>query len=147
MRRLELPQGLLVSPQALRSAGAMLAPQLQPGDLLALCGDLGAGKTTFVRGLAEALGVAPQDVASPTFALVHHYHGRDLDIVHADLYRIETMGEAEQAGLPELLDDAGAIALVEWPQHVQGLVPAHAIWLRIDVLPGGRRLTQVTAPT
>ena len=145
MRRLELPQDLLTTPEAVREAGALLAPQLQPGDVLALCGDLGAGKTTLVRGLAQALGVPAEDVASPTFALVHFYHGREIDLVHADLYRIESEAEADAAGLREMLDDEHVIALVEWPESAPGLLPPHTIWLRVDVLPAGRRLVRIAA--
>ena len=145
MRTLDLPAHDLQSAQDLMDAGALLAVQLRAGDVLALCGDLGAGKTTLVRGLCAALGVDPAEVASPTFALVHQYQGREHTVVHADLYRLESRQEAEAAGLGELLDDPEVICAVEWPECAPGLLPPHTLWLRVDVTPGGRRVTQQKA--
>lgn len=142
MRTLDLPAHDLQTAQELMDVGAHLAAQLRAGDVLALSGDLGAGKTTLVRGLCAELGVDPAEVASPTFALVHHYHGSEHTVVHADLYRLESREEAEAAGLGELLDEPEVICAVEWPECAPGLLPAHTLWLRIDVTPGGRRLTQ-----
>jgi tRNA threonylcarbamoyladenosine biosynthesis protein TsaE len=105
-------------PETLRLAGEF-ARGLLPGDIVALEGDLGAGKTVFVRGMAEGLGADPDSVTSPTFALVHEYPcpapvGR---FVHLDLYRLDPAErELEELGLPQILD--GAVAAVEWPRRI-----------------------------
>ncbi len=80
---------LAESEHATQEVAREMAAALRPGDVLLLSGDLGAGKTTFVRGLAEGLGVDPDDVSSPTFTLVHEYRGGRLTLYHADLYRLE----------------------------------------------------------
>ena len=116
-----------------------------PGDVLALVGPLGAGKTTLIRGLANALGVDPASVASPTFALAHTYHGFEATLVHLDLYRLEDSREAEAAGLEEMLYDPEAIVAVEWPERATALLPRHAVWLQI-VPQGDLRLVQQVLP-
>ncbi len=95
--------------------GAELAAGLSPGDVVLVRGELGAGKTTFVRGAARALGVT-DPVTSPTFSIGHRYKGSEVTVSHLDLYRLEGLAEEE----PELLDDylgSGRIAFVEWPEE------------------------------
>jgi tRNA threonylcarbamoyladenosine biosynthesis protein TsaE len=95
--------------------GAELAAALRPGDIVLVCGELGAGKTTLVRGAARALGVGDA-VTSPTFSIGHRYKGTDVTVSHLDLYRLSGLSEEE----PELLDDylgPGRIAFVEWPEE------------------------------
>ena len=95
--------------------GADLAAGLSEGDVVLVIGELGAGKTTFVRGAARALGVS-DPVTSPTFSIGHRYKGRHVTVSHLDLYRLAGL----QAEEPDLLDDylgAGRIAFVEWPEH------------------------------
>jgi tRNA threonylcarbamoyladenosine biosynthesis protein TsaE len=95
------------------SAGAGFAERLSPGDVVLISGPLGAGKTAFVRGLAQGLGAEPADVSSPTFTLVQQYAGRT-PVYHADLYRL-TPAEAADLGLSDLCVD-GVLA-IEWPDR------------------------------
>jgi tRNA threonylcarbamoyladenosine biosynthesis protein TsaE len=116
-------RGLLVTSKSVeetRILGAALAPVLLPGDVISLNGDLGAGKTVFVQGVAAALGVA-QRVTSPSFTLVHEYEGR-YPIVHLDIYRLSSFQEVLDLGFEELLDP-NAILVVEWGEAVAPLLP------------------------
>ena len=97
-----------------------LAATLNRGDVILLSGNLGAGKTAFVRGLAAGLGVDPDDVSSPTFTLVHEYRGGRLTLYHADLYRLEKVA-TEELGLEEMGVSDGVLA-IEWPDRL-----AHAL--------------------
>ncbi|CAN5685285.1 tRNA (adenosine(37)-N6)-threonylcarbamoyltransferase complex ATPase subunit type 1 TsaE [soil metagenome] len=108
------------SPEETRILGAALAPLLLPGDVISLSGDLGAGKTVFVQGVAAALGVEGR-VTSPSFTIVHHLEGR-YRIVHIDVYRLESFQEVLDLGFEELLDPE-AIMLVEWGEAVAPLLP------------------------
>lgn len=111
-----------------------LAHSLQPGDVLLLSGNLGAGKTAFVRGLAEGLGVDPAEVSSPTFTLVHEYLGGRLPLYHADLYRLERAA-TDDLGLEEL--HSGVLA-IEWPDRLTHSLP-NARQVSIDILEGDER--------
>jgi tRNA threonylcarbamoyladenosine biosynthesis protein TsaE len=104
----------------MRSLGAAVASVLVPGDVVALTGDLGAGKTTFVQGAARGLGV-DDDVASPTFTLVREYRGR-WPVYHLDVYRLDRIQEVIDLGYEELLDPDG-VAFVEWGDAIEGLLP------------------------
>ncbi|MBV9212403.1 MAG: tRNA (adenosine(37)-N6)-threonylcarbamoyltransferase complex ATPase subunit type 1 TsaE [Actinobacteria bacterium] len=123
-------------PADTEAAGAALAGELEPGDVVLVAGDLGAGKTTFVRGAARALGVEGP-VTSPTFAIGHLYRGR-VEIAHVDLYRLPSLAGEE----PGLLDDyltPERIAFVEWPaEEVQALASVSAR-VRIEHLGEDRR--------
>ena len=96
------------------AAGEGLAPRIGPGDVVLLYGDLGAGKTAFVRGLARGLGASPDDVSSPTFTLVQEYHGR-VTLHHVDLYRLKPI-EVDDLGLDELTSGPVVVA-VEWAER------------------------------
>ena len=114
-----------------------LAPRLAPGSVLLLCGDLGAGKTAFVRGLAEGLGVPDDQVSSPTFTLVQSYQGR-LPLLHADLYRITT-AEVEDLGLDEV--GQGGVLAIEWAEKLSRPVPGAISILLEDLGDDRRRVT------
>jgi tRNA threonylcarbamoyladenosine biosynthesis protein TsaE len=103
--------------------GEMMTELLRAPKLVLLRGDLGAGKTTLVKGMAAAVGAAEaDDVASPTFTLVHEYRGRSLRLFHLDLYRLEKESELEALGVWEMLDQPDALVLVEWGERFPALV-------------------------
>jgi tRNA threonylcarbamoyladenosine biosynthesis protein TsaE len=104
--------GRTSSAQQTRALAARIGQLVVAGDVILLGGDLGAGKTTFTQGLAGALGVTDQ-VTSPTFTLLRSYEGREMQLLHADVYRLDHMYEIIDLGLPELLEE-GAAAVVEW---------------------------------
>ena len=112
------------------AAGRALAADLRPDDVELLTGDLGAGKTAFVKGLAEGLGVDPLDVTSPTFTLIQEYRGGRLTLHHIDLYRL-TPREVDDLGLEELVV-SGAVVAVEWPDRWTR-VPAGAVRVELRV--------------
>lgn len=99
-----------------RAIGARLAAQLQPGAVLLLSGDLGAGKTAFTKGLAEGLGIDPGEVTSPTFTLVHEYRGGRLPLIHVDLYRLDR-ADLDEIGLDLDLANVG-VTVVEWSERL-----------------------------
>jgi tRNA threonylcarbamoyladenosine biosynthesis protein TsaE len=111
---------ITMSPEETRIVSAALAPTLLPGDVISLAGDLGAGKTVFVQGLAAALGVEER-ITSPTFTLIHEYEGR-FPVVHVDVYRLDSIQEVLDLGFEELLDPS-AVLLVEWGEAVMPLLP------------------------
>jgi tRNA threonylcarbamoyladenosine biosynthesis protein TsaE len=107
-----------------------LASTLAAGDVLLLSGNLGAGKTAFVRGLAEGLGIDPGEVSSPTFTLIHEYRGGRLTLYHADLYRLERAA-TEDIGLEEIGASDGVLA-IEWPGRLtHGIPGARAVAIEI----------------
>ena len=118
----------LSTPEALKALASRLAPFVSPVDFIALYGDLGAGKTTFVQGLLPALGIE-ETVTSPTYQLVHSYTGPRHTIYHCDFYRVEP-GEDEEIGLSEMCS-AGAV-LVEWPGAIRGSLPPDRLEVRIE---------------
>jgi tRNA threonylcarbamoyladenosine biosynthesis protein TsaE len=114
----------------MRSLGEAVASVLQPGDVVALTGDLGAGKTTFVQGAAGGLGVDGGQVTSPTFTLVKQYRGR-FPIYHLDVYRLDRIQEVIDLGFEELLDPDG-VAFVEWGDAIEGLLPEDHLELQLE---------------
>jgi tRNA threonylcarbamoyladenosine biosynthesis protein TsaE len=126
---------------ATEAAGADLGRSMKPGSVVLLEGELGAGKTAFVRGLAIALGAKEEDVSSPTFTLVQEYHGR-LRLLHADLYRIDGT-EAEDLGLDELAGD-GVLA-IEWAEKLARR-PRGAFEVLIEDLGNDRRRISIDRP-
>jgi tRNA threonylcarbamoyladenosine biosynthesis protein TsaE len=130
----------LPDPAATEAAGRRLAPLLRAGDVVALHGDLGAGKTAFARGVLAALGLSGE-APSPTFAIVQPYEPPELSlpVAHVDLYRLSDPDEVDELGLDEWLAD-GAL-LVEWPERLGDRLWPHALHLRLAAEGGGRRLT------
>ena len=105
-----------------RAIAAALAKDLAAGSVLQLSGDLGAGKTAFVRGLAEGLGINTDEVTSPTFTLVHEYRGGRLPLIHVDLYRLDR-ADLDEIGLDEDLAAAGIVA-IEWAERLTRRIPS-----------------------
>lgn len=116
------------------SLGRAIGAALSPGDLIALDGDLGAGKTTLVRGIAAGLGADPTEVRSPTFVLAHVYRDGRIPLGHLDAYRLGPGADLSPLGIDDLLD-AGAVA-VEW-----------ASWARLDVSPAATITLEVVSET
>ncbi len=123
-----------------RAIGAELAPFLQPGDVIALTGELGAGKTTFTQGVAKGLGFEGA-VVSPTFTLVREYRAGRLPVVHADVYRLDRVQDVLDLGLEEIAEDG--VLLVEWGDAVEGLLPPVHLIVELTV-PGDGEERAVT---
>lgn len=115
-------------PDDTRDLGAAIAPLLERGDIVLLAGELGAGKTCLVQGVARGLGV-DEWVTSPTFTLVRSYRGR-LELFHADVYRLEHLEEVTELGLPELIDGTG-VAMIEWGDVAAPALPADSLEIRL----------------
>ncbi len=128
---------------ATEQAGAALAARLRPGDVVLVSGDLGAGKTTFVRGALRELGVTGP-ITSPTFVVGHAYDGAAGPVSHLDLYRLAGMGD-EDPGLLDPFFAPDAIAFVEWPEHAPGAWPPDrvAAHVRLAHAGGDRRALEV----
>ena len=103
---------------------------LKPGCVLCLSGDLGSGKTHFVKGVARALNIHPGEVQSPTFTLINEYYG-EIPLYHFDCYRLEHDHEFMEIGAEDYLYGQG-ISVIEWPEKVEHLLPDNAIWLYIE---------------
>ena len=116
---------------------------LAAGDVVLLHGDLGAGKTAFVKGLAEGLGVAREEVSSPTFTLVQEYRGGRLTLFHVDLYRLDDPREIDDLGLDEIADD-GVLA-IEWADKLDArLKPSRSIHIHLEHSDGDERTIRVS---
>jgi tRNA threonylcarbamoyladenosine biosynthesis protein TsaE len=128
------------------AAGRALAPHLRVGDIIALSGDLGAGKTSFARGIFAGLGLA-EEAPSPSFALVIPYVPPDviLPVWHVDLYRLDNGDEVEQLGLDDALFDTALI--IEWPERMGERLWPEALQLHFEAIEGGRRLTVAAPPS
>jgi tRNA threonylcarbamoyladenosine biosynthesis protein TsaE len=139
----------LVSPseEATRRIGALLGALVEPGDVVLLSGELGAGKTTLVQGLVRALGASAR-ATSPTFALCHLYDS-DPVVAHVDCWRLDQLAEVADLALEEVLEDGG-VAVVEWGEAAAPLLGEHALvvtlTVRADGGPGGERLVELADP-
>lgn len=115
------------SPEQTRELGVRLGKSLQLGNMLCLQGELGAGKTTFVQGIAQGWG-SLDSVSSPTFILVNMYrHSDGGQLFHMDAYRLDSTGEAEELDLDSMLAEGALI--VEWPERMQSLIPDERLWV------------------
>jgi tRNA threonylcarbamoyladenosine biosynthesis protein TsaE len=117
------------SPEDTAAAGETLGRALEAGAVVALTGELGAGKTCFVQGLVRGLGVETR-ATSPTFVLVNEYVGR-VPVHHVDLYRIDRLADVQDLGVPDLFD-GHSVTLVEWAERLGPLVPPDAVRVHID---------------
>jgi len=135
----------LSSPEDSLALGERLAAVVRPGDVIALSGPLGAGKTSIARGLLAALGLE-EEAPSPSFAIVQPYdppHVR-FPVLHVDLYRIEEPGEAEELGLDEAREDS--LLIVEWPERLGEDYWHDALWLSLELTPDGARALTAKVP-
>lgn len=125
------------TPDQTRRMGMRLGAALQAGDVLCLQGDLGAGKTTFVQGLALGWG-SLDPVSSPTFILVNVYRrGDDARLFHMDAYRIDSTPEAEELDLESML--AQGALIIEWPERISSLIPDERLWIRFEHVDAAER--------
>ena len=131
------------SPEETITLGQKLAAQLAPPKLVLLRGDLGAGKTTLVKGIAEGFQAAKQeDVTSPTFTLIHEYRGPRVTVYHIDLYRVDTPRQLETLGLDDLFDK-NAVLLVEWGEKFSRFVRERDVEIAITRLADNERKIEV----
>jgi tRNA threonylcarbamoyladenosine biosynthesis protein TsaE len=124
------------TPQETEAVAAELALRLVPGDVVTVSGELGSGKTTFVRGACGALGVRER-VTSPTYTIGHRYHAPQGEVSHLDLYRFAGVSAAEWGDLEPYFENA--IAFVEWPEAGEGVLPAPRFAVRLVHADGERR--------
>ncbi len=129
------------SPGETERIAARLAAELRPGDVVTVAGELGSGKTTFVRGACRALGVEGA-VTSPTFTIGHRYRG-DVEVSHLDLYRFDSVSPAEWGDLEPYFD--GAVCFVEWPEAAGDALPPVRVRVRLRHAGDDRRLLTLEA--
>ncbi len=125
--------------------GRALAVVVRPGVVIGLVGTLGAGKTRLVRALAEALGVDPGAISSPTFVLIHEYDGR-LPIYHFDAYRLANPDEFDALGASDYWADGEGLCLIEWADLVADRLPRSTWWVRIDLAGETGRVVRFESP-
>ena len=130
-------QTLADTPEAMMEMGRAAATGMRPGTVVALVGGLGAGKTHWTKGLVAGLG-AEAEVTSPTFSLVHEYHGGRMPVFHLDFYRLENPQELIALGWDEYLD-AGGVVIAEWGDKFPELLPPDARWLHFSIEADGSR--------
>lgn len=131
MRQFNLP-----SERETQALGAALAALLRPGDVVALHGDLGAGKTTLARGLVQALLGRPEEVPSPTYTLLQVYEAPAFPLWHFDLYRLDQPEDVEELGWDETVE---GVALIEWPERAGALLPKSRLDVYLEISGEGRR--------
>ena len=135
------------SVSATETFASEFARTLRGGEIVALHGEMGAGKTHFVRGLVRGLGADPRIVSSPTFVLLNVYDSTRLKVFHLDAYRVAGAEDFESIGFAELLEEPGAITVVEWPDRVAPLLPPATVHIRIEPTGPNRRRIQIDRPS
>ena len=141
MRRVETWTGYSLHPDDTKALGVYLGRCARQGDFIACCGPLGAGKTTLIQGLAQGLEVANAEyVRSPTFALVHAYHGR-IPLYHFDFYRLSSCAELQDIGFEEYLD-VGGVVIIEWADKFPAILPSMRLEVFIRIADSDRRWLQ-----
>jgi tRNA threonylcarbamoyladenosine biosynthesis protein TsaE len=120
------------SPEETIEFGRRLATELRAGDVVALTGELGAGKTCLVKGIALGLGIA-HEITSPTFTIIHEYRGVLLPFYHIDLYRLDSTQEVIAVGIEEYLPGDG-VTVIEWAEKIEALLPKHAKRVHMEVV-------------
>lgn len=118
------------TPRETERIGSVLGTLLIPGDVIALSGELGSGKTTLVRGLAQGMGFPPEEVASPSFTLINEYEG-PLPLFHIDLYRLRDEQELREIGYEEYINTAG-VAVIEWADRIPDALPDESLWITLE---------------
>jgi tRNA threonylcarbamoyladenosine biosynthesis protein TsaE len=121
--------------------GGRLARELQQGDVIALSGELGTGKTALVKGIARGLGITV-DVTSPTFTLIHEYGGGRLALFHVDLYRLDSVRQALAVGIEDYLNGPG-VTVIEWAERIAPLLPPHTTRIRIESIGENTRRIEI----
>lgn len=119
----------------------VFAKSVDVGDIICLEGELGAGKTHFVKGFVSAFGIDPNDVTSPTFAIIQEYYG-EIPVYHFDFYRIEKKEEALEIGVEEYFYNDG-VCIIEWPDRVKDLIPEQSMYIKIKQTGPTTRLIQM----
>ena len=130
----------LATPEATFDWGRELAASLEAGDVIALCGQLGAGKTQATKGILAGLG-SQAAVTSPTFTLVHEYTDGRLPVFHFDFYRMDSAEEVLTVGWDDILDEPGVV-IIEWADLFPELLPPHTRWFQFSAQEDGSRLVQ-----
>ena len=132
------------SPEDTLAIARALGAALRPGDVVALYGDLGAGKTLFCKGVGEAIGIPPDRIVSPTFTIVTEHEG-SVPLTHVDVYRLAGAREADEIGIREILSGDG-VCLVEWAEKIEELLPTDCIRVKFSFSGDDRREIAITAP-
>ncbi|MDE5656648.1 MAG: tRNA (adenosine(37)-N6)-threonylcarbamoyltransferase complex ATPase subunit type 1 TsaE [Muribaculaceae bacterium] len=137
----------IANPESLPAAAEEFVALMDDYTVFAFNGDMGAGKTTFIRALAQALGVDAEEANSPSFSLINEYRSDTTAelIYHFDLYRLESLDEALEIGVEDYFD-SGAVCLIEWPERVADILPDDTVRVDITEEADGSRLLKVTLP-
>ena len=135
------------SEEEMIALGAEVAAGLQAGDVLALCGQLGAGKTHFSKGVVSGLDGDPDKVTSPTFTLVHEYSDGGVPVFHFDFYRMDSMDEVLRIGWDDYVEEGEGIVLVEWADKFPELLPEETQWWQFEIAGDGRRVQLSDRPS
>ena len=135
----KIKERITSSPTETKEWAEALAKAITPPKILALFGNLGAGKTTFIQGLAKGLGIRGR-VLSPTFIFIRPYKlSKGYKFYHVDLYRLDSEKDVEAIGLNEILQDKNAIVAIEWPEKIENLLPKETIIIKIEELDETKR--------